>query len=119
MIKFTILLRRHPSMTHEAFVDHHRKRHAPLFSALPEVRQHVRRYVQCHTVPASLPGLPPVAFDGITELWFDDLSGLEAVFTSEGYMRTIRPDEAQFLDLHGCAFIVSTETVVIQAEGAP
>ena len=113
MIKFTILLRRKPSMTHDEFVAYHRERHAPLFCALPAVRQHVRRYVQCHTVPASIPGLPPVAFDGISELWFDDLAGLEAVFTADSYMETIRPDEAQFLDLHACAFVLSTESVLI------
>ncbi len=113
MIKFTILLRRSLSMTHDEFVAYHRERHAPLFCALPAVRQHVRRYVQCHTVPASIPGLPPVAFDGITELWFDDVAGLEAVFTSESYMETIRPDEARFLDLHGCEFVLCTESVLI------
>lgn len=113
MVKFTILLRRKPSMTHAEFVAYHRDRHAPLFCALPAVRQHVRRYVQCHTVPASIPGLPPVRFDGITELWFDDVAALEAVFTSAAYMETIRPDEAQFLDLHGCEFVLSTESVLI------
>ena len=60
-----------------------------------------------------MPGLPPVEFDGITELWFDDVAGLEAVFISAEYMATIRPDEAQFLDLQGCEFVLSTETVVI------
>ncbi len=113
MIKFTILLRRKPSMTRDEFVAYHRDKHAPLFSALPAVRQHVRRYVQCHTVAAAVPGLPPASFDGITELWFDDVAGLEAVFASDAYMQTIRPDEAQFLDLHGCEFVLSTERTVI------
>lgn len=113
MIKFTILLRRKPTITHDEFVAYHREQHAPLFCGLPAVRQHVRRYVQCHTIPASIPGLPPVTFDGITELWFDDVAGLEAVFTSESYMETIRPDEAKFLDLHACEFVLSTETVFI------
>ena len=113
MVKFSILLRRKPSMTHDEFVAYHRQRHAPLFRALPEVRQHVRRYVQCHTVDAPIPGLPPATFDGITELWFDDVAGLEAVFASDSYMKTIRPDEAQFLDLHGCEFVLSTENAVI------
>ena len=113
MITFTILLRRSPSMSHDEFVAYHRDRHAPLFCALPEVRTHVRRYVQCHTVAAEIPGLPPATFDGITELWFDDVAGLEAVFGSEGYMRTVRPDEARFLDLHGCEFVLSTEAVLI------
>lgn len=113
MLKFTILLRRNPSLTRDEFVAHHRERHAPLFCALPSVREHVRRYVQCHAVPAELPGLPPPRFDGITELWFDDVAGLQAVFGSEEYLRTIRPDEALFLDLHGCEFLLSTEHAVI------
>ncbi len=113
MIKFTILLRRKPSLSHDEFVAYHRERHAPLFCSLPEVKQHVRRYVQCHTVPTSIQGLPPVTFDGITELWFDDVAGLEAVFTSKRYMETIRPDERQFLDLHSCEFVLSSESVFI------
>ena len=113
MIKFTILLRRNPSLSHDAFVAYHREQHAPLFCDLPEVRQHVRRYVQCHTIAASLPGLPPASFDGITELWFDDAAGLAAVFTAAGYMQTIRPDEAKFLDLERCEFVLSEETTVI------
>ena len=38
---------------------------------------------------------------------------MEAVFTSDSYMETIRPEEARFLDLHGCEFVLSTENVVI------
>lgn len=113
MIKFTILLRRNPLLSHEEYVAYHREKHAPLFSSLPEVKAHVRRYMQGHTVPAAVPGLPPTTFDGITELWFDDVAGLEAVFTAESYMQIIRPDEAKFLDLHGCEFVLTTETVVI------
>ncbi len=119
MVKFTILMRRNPSLSREAFVSYHKDRHAPLFCALPEVMQHVRRYVQCHTVPASIPGLPPVTFDGITELWFDDLAGLEAVFSSQSYMQTIRPDEATFLNLETCEFVLSAETVMIPAGATP
>lgn len=113
MVKFTILLRRHPSISHDAFVDHHRHTHAPLFQALPAVRQHVRRYVQSHALPLPMPGLPDAGFDGITEIWADDVDGLRTVFTSDEYMASVRPDEARFLDLHACAFLLSTETVVI------
>ena len=113
MIKLTILLPRNPSMTHEEFAAYHRERHAPLFCALPEVRRHVRRYVQSHALPVAAAGLPPTRFDGITELWFDDVAALQAVFTAEGYMETIRPDEAKFLDLQGCEFVLSRETVCI------
>ena len=113
MIKFTIILRRKPGLTHEQFVEHHRTVHAPLFSSLPEVRQHVRRYVQCHSTGDQLSGLPDSKIDGTTELWFDNIAGLAGVFGSEGYMRTIRPDEESFLDLHACEFLIGTERTVI------
>ena len=113
MITFTILPRRKPSMTQGEFAAYHREQHAPLFRALPAVRRYVRRDVQCHSVAAFLPGLPPVAFDGVTELWFDDVAGLEATFTPENYMETIRPNEARFPDLHACEFVPSTESLLI------
>ena len=113
MIKFTILLRRNPDMTHEQFVQYHRTQHAQLFCSLPEVQQHVRRYVQCHATGESLPELPDSKIDGSTELWFDDLESLAAVFTSPKYMEVIRPDEATFLDLQACEFLLGVEHPVI------
>ncbi len=113
MVKFTILLRRHPSMSQDAFVEYHRHDHARLFCALPAVREHVRRTVQSHALPLPMPGLPDAGFDGITEIWTDDVAGLDAVFSSDEYRATIRPDEARFLDLHACAFLLSSEAVVI------
>ncbi len=113
MIKFTIILRRRKDLTHEQFVEHHRNVHAPLFRSIPEVQQHVRRYVQCHATGDQLPGLPPSGIDGSTELWFDDLAGLAGVFESKRYMEVIRPDEESFLDLHASEFLLATENVVI------
>ena len=113
MIKFTILLRRTPALTVEQFTKYHREQHAPLFCSLPEVKQHVRRYVQGHNTGVEIPGIPPMTFDGTTELWFDDMAGLAGVFQSKEYMEQIRPDEAKFLDLHRCEFLLTTENAVI------
>ena len=113
MIKFTILLVRRPDLTHEAFVRHHRDVHAALFMSVPAVKGTVRRYVQQHRVDADLPGLPPPRFDGVTELWFDDVEALARCFSDPEYLTRIRPDEASFLDLHACEFVVSTEDVVV------
>jgi len=112
MIKFTILLRRTPAMTHDEFVDYHRNRHAPLFMSVPAVQEHVRRYVQTHTIAADLPGLPATNIDGTTELWFADQAAFAAVFTDPTYLELIRPDEARFLDLEHCEFLVTQENVV-------
>ncbi len=118
MIKMTILLRRKPEMSHDEFVAYHRSNHAPLFSSLAEVKQHVRRYVQCHATGEAIAGLPDNHIDGSTELWFDDLAGLAGVFRSDNYMKTIRPDEEKFLDLHACEFLLGVEQEVIALAGA-
>jgi uncharacterized protein (TIGR02118 family) len=109
MIKFTILLRRRPEMSHDDFVAYHRRQHAPLFMSMPVVQQHVRRYVQQHTLEVTMPGLPPTSVDGVTELWFDDVESIATVFTAESYLEVVRPDEAKFLDLEHCEFLISEE----------
>lgn len=112
MIKFTILLTRKPSLTREEFIDHHRNQHAALFMSVPVVQQTVRRYVQQHAIDATLPGMPPTKYDGITELWFDDVAALARCFSDPMYLVKIRPVEESFLDLHACDFVVSTENQV-------
>ena len=112
MIKFTILLTRKPSLTREEFINHHRNQHAALFMSVPAVQQTVRRYVQQHAIDATLPGMPPTKYDGITELWFDDVDALARCFSDPVYLEKIRPDEESFLELHACDFMVSTENQV-------
>ena len=112
MIKFSILLKRKSSLTQDEFVDYHRNAHAALFMSVPVVRETVRRYVQQHALPVELPGMPPVQYDGITELWFDDVDAIAQLFSDDEYMRVIRPDEASFIDLEHCDFIVSEENSV-------
>lgn len=115
MIKFTILLARKSSLTQEEFVDHHRHVHAALFLSVPAVQATVRRYVQQHAMPVTLPGMPPVKYDGITELWFDDVDALARCFSDAEYLERIRPDEASFLDLERCDFLVTEQTPVLPA----
>jgi uncharacterized protein (TIGR02118 family) len=112
MIKFTILLKRNPQMTQEAFVSYHKSIHAQLFMSIPVVKKTVRRYVQQHALEVELPGLPPAKYDGITELWFDSVQDLGECFSDPEYLATVRPDEAKFLDLDACDFVVSTENPV-------
>ena len=112
MIKFTAMLVRNPGLTAEEFVSHHKTVHAKLFMSLPASRRHVRRYVQSHALGVELPNMPPSRYDGITEIWFDDIDGFAAVFTSPEYLATIRPDEQSFLDLASGDTSLTTEHVV-------
>lgn len=113
MIKVTIHLRRNPAFTREAFIAYHRAEHAKLFTSLPVVKDTVRRYVQQHAIPLDIPGLPLSEFDGVTELWFDDVEAFGLCFSDDDYMRIVRPDEIKLLDLHACQMIISTENVVV------
>jgi uncharacterized protein (TIGR02118 family) len=112
VIKFVAAMRRIPALTHDQFVDYHRSQHAELFMSLPEVRTHVRRYIQSHPVQVSLPGLDTSSFDGLTEIWFDDIDGLKGVFDSPSYLTRIRPDEEKFIDLARSEVMVTTEFAV-------
>lgn len=115
MIKIVFFIHRHPTLTHEEFADYWKLKHAPLFAALPEVKQYVRRYVQDHVVVNAPEGFPPspVQYDGIAEIWFDDMASLTRLFTSANYLEKIRPDEMRFCDLSRCAYLVARENVVL------
>ena len=65
------------------------------------------------TLPIALPGMPPPAYDGVTELWFDTIEAIGLVFSSSQYIALIRPDEANFLDLTGCDLLVTAENPVL------
>ncbi|CAM4318666.1 conserved hypothetical protein [Pedobacter westerhofensis] len=113
MIKLSILLARKKELSHEEFVTYHKTNHAQLFASIPVVKKYVKKYVQCHSLLENPPGLPAPAYDGITEIWLDDMEALGKVFTDEQYMAIIRPDEGKFIDLQGCSFLISTENQVI------
>jgi len=58
----------------------------------------VRRYNQQHSlnnVPRSFPILP---YDGVAELWFDDLPSSLAMFAHQDYASIVAKDEENFLD---------------------
>lgn len=113
MITFTILVRRKPELTHDEFLEHHRK-HSELFKALPaSIREQIRRYTLSHPAGEKIPGLPESAFDGVVELCFEDMGGLMALLSSKEYQGTIRPDEGKFLDLARCEFFLGNESVIL------
>lgn len=110
MIKFAYLVHRLDGMTREAFIEHHRVNHAPLFKSIPEAR-HVRRYVISH--PVAAPGYPEPNFDALTEIWFDSWEDHDAYFKSENYRTKVQPDEGTFVNLDSYEVMVTEERIVI------
>jgi len=111
MIKLAFALKRAPGLTQEQFVDHHRNRHAPLFTSIPETQQYVRKYVVSHPILA--PSYPPPSFDGLTEIWFDSWQDHDAFFSSDNYKTRVQPDEPTFIDLANSVSLVTEEKVVL------
>jgi uncharacterized protein (TIGR02118 family) len=106
MVKLTFCLRRRPDLTWEEFSRYWREVHAPLVSARAELLG-IRRYVQVRTVqdPALHAALQrrndgsPPPFDGIAELWLDDLPGRERGEAARQAARELLEDERNFIDL--------------------
>ncbi len=113
MLKVDILVRRRPDLTHDQFTAYWRDVHAQLFSSQPVVKQFVRRYVQSRTIANPPQSVLLADFDGIAQVWFDDMDGFHGVFSSQNYRDVIRVDEQKFTDGTRTEFVFSEETSII------
>jgi uncharacterized protein (TIGR02118 family) len=113
MIKLSILMVRRSDLTYEQFIQHWGEVHGPLFAAQSESKQYVRRYIQDHRTSDALPGTTASNFDGIAEIWFDDISGAKAFFASDGYRQNVIPDEEAFMDRKRCELLYTHEHSVM------
>jgi uncharacterized protein (TIGR02118 family) len=113
MLKLSILMVRRSDLTYEAYLKYWREVHAPLFAAQSESKKYVRRYIQDHRTGDSLPGTTASNFDGIAEIWFDDIAGAKAFFESDGYRKNVIPDEEAFMDRKRCELLYTHEYSVM------
>jgi uncharacterized protein (TIGR02118 family) len=113
MIKLSILMVRRSDLTYAQFIQHWREVHGPLFAAQSESKQYVRRYIQDHRTGDALAGTRASNFDGIAEIWFDDISGAKAFFESDGYRQNVIPDEEAFMDRKRCELLYTHEHSVM------
>jgi uncharacterized protein (TIGR02118 family) len=113
MLKLDILVVRRADMTRRQFVEYWRDRHGPFFASQPIVKKTVRRYVQSRTMTDTPAGLSVGPYDGIAQIWFDDVSGFLEYLHSSNYTGIIRPDEERITDPHKVQFLFSEETPII------
>ena len=90
-------------MSVEEFSRYWREVHGPIGRRIPGLR----RLVQSHPVPRP-PEMAAPNFDGIAELWFDDMTALEAARRSPEW-RASTEDEANFIDETRTAVLVTEE----------
>jgi len=121
MIKLTFAVRRRADVDAVEFHRYWRDEHGPLVRSFQPALG-IRRYVQVHRIDtpfndalrASRDALEP--FDGVAELWWDDLDALASgASTEEGVAagQALLEDEARFIDLARSALWVGEEVEII------
>lgn len=87
MLKVVITLVRREEMTHEEFLAYWREEHAPLAEQLPNLR----RYTMSEPVAEDTP------FDGIAQLYYDDMDDFRKSMESEAAER-VSDDSENYTD---------------------
>ena len=90
-------------MTLDEFSRYWHQVHGPIGRRIPGLR----RLVQSHLVPQP-PDMGPPDFDGMAELWFDDVSALQVARRSPAG-RASTADEVNFIDETRTAVFVTEE----------
>jgi len=107
MIKLVYCITRKPGLTEGEFFRYWETVHGPIGARIPGLRKLVqsRRLI--------IPGdnrRPD--YDGMAELWFDDLQALLAARQSPEW-KASTDDEENFIDHHKVAYFVSEERVIM------
>jgi uncharacterized protein (TIGR02118 family) len=116
MVKLVFCVRRRSDLSFEEFQRYWLDNHGPLVRRLRAQIPQMRRYVQSHLIPG--PASEGVrasrgaaeAYDGITEVWFDDLASLggnSAAAADAG--RQLLEDERKFIDFARSAVFLTEE----------
>jgi uncharacterized protein (TIGR02118 family) len=113
LIKLTAFLTRKPGLNQEQFSAYWRDKHAPLVKSLAPFNSLVRRYVQQHPAEGVPTRLPLAPYDGIAEIWFDNLSDTFKLIGNEDFLSVVTKDEENFLDKSRREIFISQETTMI------
>ena len=87
MFKMMILLKKKPTLGSEEFAKYWLETHSPLAKKLPGLRRYVVNVVR------RPPNREP-DYDGVVELWFDDIGSMRKAFTSSEGVATEKDAEA-------------------------
>ena len=121
MIKLTFVVRRRDDVEPEEFHRYWRDEHGPLVKSFADVLG-IRRYVQTHRLEspandalrASRNASEP--YDGVAELWWDDLDALVAASSSPKGLaagQELLEDEGRFIDLSRSSLWLNEEVEII------
>jgi len=106
MVKVVYCISKKPTLSDEEFFRYWKDVHGPLGAKIPRLR----KLIQSHRLSISADKQP--SYDGMAELWFDDVASLLAARQSPEW-KASSDDEANFIDLKRVAHFVSEEHVIL------
>ena len=107
MIKLVYCITKKPGLSDKEFFSYWKNVHGPIGAKIPGLR----RLVQSHTIPDSLQ-IKKADFDGMAELWFDDMQALIAARDTEEW-RASTEDEKNFIDPDRVGFFITVEHEIL------
>ena len=107
MIKIVYCITKKSGMSDEEFFRYWKDVHGPIGARIPCLR----KLVQSHRVAVS-GDAKASDYDGMAELWFDDVESLFAARRSSEW-KASTDDEANFIDHKKVAYFVSQEHVIV------
>jgi uncharacterized protein (TIGR02118 family) len=107
VIKLVYCITRKPGISREEFLRYWKEVHGPIGARIPGLR----RLIQSHALPQGGDARRP-DFDGMTELWFDDLEALRKARGSSAWAASTA-DEANFIDPSKVAYFLSEEHTIL------
>ena len=113
MIKVSAFLTRRTDLTREQFSQYWKDKHASLVMSLDSFTSSVRHYTQQHSLNNVPGGFPIAPYDGVAELWLDDLSSLVTMSAHQDYASIVAKDEENFLDRTKTVIFLSSESRIV------
>jgi uncharacterized protein (TIGR02118 family) len=109
MIKLVYCFGKKADLTFEEFSRYWREVHAPIGRRIPGLRRLVQSVALRDPRDAREP-----SFDGMAELWFDDMDALLRARESAEWQASSH-DEAHFIDLARTAYFLAEERVIAES----
>jgi len=106
MVKLVYCITKKEGMTDDEFFYYWKNVHGPIGARIPRLR----RLVQSHRLSVSGDKHKP-DFDGMAELWFDDVEALLAARKSPEWKASTE-DESNFIDHSKVAYFLTEEHVI-------
>ncbi|MCE7004996.1 EthD domain-containing protein [Kibdelosporangium philippinense] len=111
MYKWNEFLTRRADLSKELFDHYWTNVHAPLVMSIPEVKRYTLRYVQQHNTGLVLEGVAAAPYDGVVEVWFEDMADFQAIASSGKWDAALK-DVENFADVSKTAVLNTTEEVI-------